>query len=452
MWAGSADGLVNVTTNGGATWRGVTPPALPQWAQISSIEPSRKDAGTAYLSANRFMWDDFHPYVYKTTDYGAHWSAMTTGLPEDQYVFAVRQDPRNPLVMFAGTRSTVYVSLDGGAQWQPLTLNLPGVQVRDIQIDARQGDVAVATHGRSFWILDNLALLEQLAEGASSAHVQLFAPETAWLSHAYGGGGFGGSGQNPAYGASVFFHVPADYKGKTPVTLTFSDAAGHTVRSFTLHLRNKKAKTIPPAILAYMPDVQQYAYALRDETAIDPGMNLFQWDMRYTPATEVNGLLVETTDDFSDLLNGPTITPGTYTVTLNYGGQTTKQSFNVQLDPRLHPAAGDLESRLALATRISNTISALDTAINTARAARPRLSAAKRAQVDAIVASVAQFQVHSSEGDLLHETKLRNQLAFLMNELDLAYQAPTSAELTTYETLRTEAATAITRLHSLLSS
>jgi photosystem II stability/assembly factor-like uncharacterized protein len=453
MWAGSADGLVHVTTDGGGNWKLVTPPDLPQWAQISSIEPSHVHAGTAYLTASRFMWDDFRPYVYKTTDYGAHWTAMTNGLPNDQYVFVVRQDPRDPMVMFAGTRSTVYVSLDGGDRWQPLTLNLPGVQVRDIQISARQGQVAVATHGRSFWILDDLALLEQLSHTnapAAASQATLFAPETAWLSHAYGGGGngSGASGQNPAYGASVFFNIPSDYNGKTPVTLTFRDGNGKLVRSFSLHLKDKKAKDIPESVLAYKPDVQQYAYHLERETAIEPGMNQFQWDMRYTPATEVNGLLVAWTDDFSEQLNGPTVTPGTYTVTLNYGGKTQQQSFKVALDPRLHPTAADLDARLALATRISNTLSEMDKTINVAMASDP--PAAKRAMIRNIVGNLAQFQVHSSEGDLLHETKVRDQLAFLMNELDLAYQAPTPAEYATYETLRAEADKGIAQLRSLM--
>src|SRR5579862_1078417 len=189
LWAGSADGLVHVTKDHGATWTMVTPPQLPQWCQISSIEPSHTDKGTAYLTASRYQWDDYHPYVYETTDYGAHWTQITNGLPSNQYVFVVRQDPREPHVLFAGTRSTVYVSLNGGAQWQPLTLNLPGVQVRDLAIDAREGELVAATHGRAFWIMDNIVLLEQLARETtrSVASAQLFAPETAWLSNAYGG-------------------------------------------------------------------------------------------------------------------------------------------------------------------------------------------------------------------------------------------------------------------------
>jgi photosystem II stability/assembly factor-like uncharacterized protein len=447
MWAGSADGLVHVTSDGGKNWNLVTPPALPQWTQISSIEPSHTDKGTAFVTASRFQWDDFHPYIYKTTDYGAHWTTLTTGLPDDQYVFVVREDPREPQVLFAGTRSTVYVSLNGGVLWQPLTLNLPGVQVRDMQISVRQGQLAIATHGRSFWILDNLALLEQIAKDGSQ---MLYAPETAWLTHAYGGGGFGQTGQNPDYGTTVFFDIASDYKGKTPVTLTFLDSTGKTVRSFALHLKNKKAKPVPFYQLAKQSEEDQLKYSLDQLTAIEPGMNAFLWDMRYPGATEVHGLNLESTDDFSDEPLGPTIVPGTYTVVLNYGGKSVQQNFDVKLDPRLHPAQGELEARLALATQISETVDSLNKAVNAALAARSRLSPQKRAQVDQIVAGVVQFDIHSDEGDLLHETKLRDHLVFLMNSLDGAFQAPTAAEQAAYNEMKGQADSAISQLQSLV--
>ncbi len=451
MWAGSADGLVHVTTDNGAHWTNVTPPALPQWAQISSIEPSHTDRGTAFVSANRFQWDDYHPYIYKTTDYGAHWTTLTDGLPRDQYVFAVREDPRDARVLFAGTRSTVYVSLNGGERWRPLTLNLPGVQVRDIAIDARQGQVAVATHGRAFWILDNLALLEQLADGTPKA---LYAPETAWLTHAYGGGGGLGDnfGTNPKYGATVFFTIPHDYNGKTPVTLSFLDANGKTIRSFRLHLRNKHAKTIPDDILANMTAVAQNAYAQTRHTAIEPGANVFQWDMRYAPPAEIIGARAMGTDDFPDTMTGPTILPGTYTVALDYGGSVSKETFDVKLDPRLHPASGDLEARLALAQQIAGTLDDLNRAVNAALAARSHMPESKRAQLDAAIHQVVEFRFDSSEADVVWETKLRDHLAFLLNELDLAYQAPTAAEQSAYEELRAQANAAIAQLRTLTAS
>lgn len=453
MWAGSADGLVHVTANGGGAWKDVTPP-IPGWSQISSIEPSHADGGTAYVTASRYQWDDFHPYVYKTTDYGAHWTAVTSGFPSDQYVFAVREDPRDERVLFAGTRSTVYVSLDAGGFWQPLTLNLPGVQVRDIAIDARQGDVAVATHGRSFWILDNLALIEQIANGNRGP---LFAPETAWLSHAYGGGGRQGtgiplSGQNPTYGATVFFHIPSGYDGGTPVTLSFVDAAGRTIRKFSLHLKNKKAKPLSDDAYADMTQEAQMAHDLDTLTAISPGMNSFDWDLRYPPATEVNGLRIATTDDYSEATYGPTILPGAYTVVLDYGGQTTQQNFRVELDPRLHPGPDELAARLSLALRIYQTLDSLDRTINAALARERLLSPGQRAQVNEVINGLVQFKVASDEGDVLYETHVRDHLGFLLNELDDAFQAPTAAEAATYDELKAQADAAIARLTSLISA
>ena len=221
LWAGSVDGLVHLTTNHGATWSAITPPALPQWAEITSIEPSHADKGTAYLTASRYQYDDFHPFIYKTTDFGKTWTSLSGGLPADQYLYTVRQDPNAPNLFFLTTKSTVFVSFDGAAHWQPLTLNLPNVQVRDVAIDAREGKVVIATHGRSMWVLDNLTLLEQLTRPApaNANGAVLYAPQRAWLTHAYGAPAFGGAaniagnGENPPFGATVIFYVPRSYDG-----------------------------------------------------------------------------------------------------------------------------------------------------------------------------------------------------------------------------------------------
>ena len=452
MWAGSADGLVHVTTDDGATWKPVTPPALPQWAQISSIEPSHVAEGTAYLTASRYMWDDFHPYVFKTSDFGAHWTPLTDGLPQDQYVFTVRQDPRDARVLFAGTRSTVYVSLNGGGRWQPLTLNLPGVQVRDIAIDARQGDVAIATHGRAFWILDNLKLIETLADRATPdlSSAELFTPETAWLTRAYGGAGasVANAGENPPYGATVFFNLPRSYAGRSPVTLSFLDGAGATIQSFSLHFRDKHERPANPNALDH---VTLMANDLRELTTIDDGMNAFQWDMRYAPGVEVTGFTMPTTDDVDDGVEGPTVLPGTYTAKLDCGGKSLQQIFTIALDPRITPEPGALAARLAFATSIHETLDGLNRAINAAMAARLRLPVAKRSELDRALDEAVQMNIHSSEGDVLHEVKLRDHLAFLMNELDIAYDAPTAAERATYDDLRAEAASVEATMNALIA-
>jgi photosystem II stability/assembly factor-like uncharacterized protein len=451
LWAGSADGLVHVSTDHGAQWRLVTPPALPQWAQISSIEPSRTAKGTAYLTASRYMWDDYHPYLYKTSDYGAHWTTLTNGLPDDQYVFVVREDPRQPRLLFAGTRSTVYVSLDGGANWQALTLNLPGVQVRDLAINERQGDLVAATHGRSFWILDNISLLEQLASQQSYgvASAQLFTPQASWLSHDYGTGRSRDEGENPAYGASVFFSLPHDYDGKTPVTLTFLNSSGATVRSFTLHLKAKHPQKITPAMRERLDATQLEALQLQESTGVEPGMNVFQWDLQYPPVSEVPGFRPVFDDDFPDSGEGPTIVPGAYRVVLQYGGTRLSAPLQVQLDPRLHPGAGALAARFALEMQIHDTMNGLDRAITAAMAARGRLSAAARTALDREIAQLVMLKVHSSEADVLYMPEIRGQLGFLSNSLEGAYTRPTAADYTTYATLRAAAQAGEARLRAL---
>ncbi len=453
MWAGSADGLVHVTTDHGANWSLVTPPQLAQWANISSIEPSHTAAGTAYLTASRYMWDDFHPYAFVTTDYGAHWSTITKGLPGDQYVFAVRQDPREPRLLFAGTRDSIYVSFDGAGTWQPLTLNLPGVQVRDIAVDARQGQVALATHGRAFWILDDLALLEQLArDGAPALNApHIFAPETAWLTHAYGAAPEPAPavGKNPDYGATIFFTLPAGTNASTPVTLTFQDARGAVVRSFVLHPKAKHEKKVAPEIRYEMDANHQHALDIAAMTAYEPGPNRFVWDMRYAPATEVNGFKPPTTDDFSAGVDGPTIVPGTYSVVLEYGEQKFSQPLALQLDPRLHATADDLEARLSLEREIHATLDKLDTTINAAMDQARRLPQPKRAQLQTAIGDLVGRNGHASEGDVLYETKLREHLSFLANELETAYERPTPAEFATFAEYQGQAVAGEARLQSL---
>ena len=452
IWAGSADGLVHVTKDHGAHWRSITPPALPQYAEISSIEPSHTAQGTAYLTAQRYMWDDFHPYVYRTTDYGAHWTAIANGIPSDEYVFVVRQDPHQPNLLFAGTRNTVRVSFNGGASWKPLTLNLPGVQVRDLAIDSRQGQLAAATHGRAFWVLDNLTLLEQIARRSGDpAGADLFAPQTAWLTHMYGGGyPRPESGQNPPFGATVFFNIPAGYNSTTPATLTFSDSRGHTIRTFRLHPKLKSG-TLAPEMRESMSPVQIKAAMENAATGIAAGMNAFQWDLRYPDATDVNGFYVPAAaggeDDFAI---GPQVVPGTYRVTLRYGGRTLSHPFTVALGPNLHPPKGALAARFGLQMQIRDTLDSMDRAIDAALAARNRMpDGARKTALDRAIDQLVNLQTHSSEGPLSTGTRTRDHLAYLQSDVDYAYNKPTAAQYAVFAQLHREALAGIAQLRQL---
>lgn len=485
IWAGSDDGLAHVTTDGGKNWQTITPPGLPD-AWISCIEPSHTDKQTAFLTARRYMWDDFRPYVFKTTDLGRHWTAITTGLPQDEFVFDVRQDPNDAQLMFLGTRSTVYFSMDAGSHWQPLTLNLPVAEVRDIAINPREGEVVVATHGRAFWVLDNLAVLEQLTKNPArqTGAPLLFAPEQAWLTHDYGVPSSEGrrppdAGYNPPFGATVFFHIPQSYDGKAPVTLQFNDAQGKVIRRFALHLATEKERLEKEkADGKEQPQGEAQAQASKHQenpaqeadhsgestdqqirekeaklTAIEPGMNRFQWDLRYPYAMEVTGYHAPiAAGGLDDSVEGPQIAPGRYSVVLNYGGQQTQQNFVVSLDPRLHATQRDLQARLALDLKIHADLNALDNDINRALAARDKLesalsmhklsnaqAAASLAALNRDIASVAQMKMKSSEGSLLHETRLRDYLAYLAADIDLSYARPTPAHYAVFNQLDQQA-------------
>ncbi len=467
IWAGSADGLVHVTTDGGAHWNLVTPPGLPGWAQISSIEPSHVAKGTAWLTASRYMWDDFHPYVFETTDYGAHWTLRTRGLPDDDYAFVVRQDPKDARLLFLGTKNTVFASFDGGRQWQPLSLNLPKVQVRDLAINAREGELVAATHGRSFWVLGNLALLEQMTRGPAPAAdaATVYAPETAWLTHAYGSSPYArfvpDAGANPPFGATVFFHIPASYDGSTPVTLSIVDATGHVVRRYTLHPKSHAAKPAATVRDNWTP-LQAKAAAEAKLTAIEPGMNHLLWNLRWPDATEVTGFQAPiAAGGLDDTVAGPVVLPGRYAAVLNYGGQKSEAAFTVKLDPRLHPAPGALAARLALGQKIHAALDRLDRTLNQAIALRDALEGAvakgtlpmERARpalsaLDADIHGLVALDIRSSEGSLLHETKLRSHFAYLAADIDLSYDRPTKADYAVFAHLDQQASAGEARLQA----
>ncbi|MDE2461975.1 MAG: glycosyl hydrolase, partial [Gammaproteobacteria bacterium] len=268
IWTGSDDGMVYVTSDGGGHWNAARPKELPTWSVITCIEASHTDAGTAYLTASRYQWDDFRPYVYMTTDYGEHWTALTAGLPDNQYLESVRQDPNEANLLFLATSKTVFMSLDGGSRWLPLSLNLPPVRVSDIAIQPEQHSVVLATHGRALWVLDDLQFLEQLshAQVASDAPY-LFAPQQTWLVTRYGDW-HPGEGENRPEGATVFFHLPANYDGQASMKLSFTNAQGKVITSFNLPLPAKKGEK---------------------QAKLNAGMNRFLWNLRYPDATEVKG-------------------------------------------------------------------------------------------------------------------------------------------------------------------
>ena len=243
IWAGSDDGLVHVTRDGGKRWENVTPKEMPEWIQINSVEASPHEAGAAYVAATMYKLDDFRPYLYKTSDYGKTWKKIVAGIPDTAFTRVVREDPNRRGLLYAGTETGMYVSFDDGERWQSLQLNLPVVPITDLAVHKRDRDLIVATQGRSFWILDDLPVLHAMTDTApasTSSNARLFKPEDTYRTGGSGGGALPANvtiGRNPPNGVVVYYYLKN--KPKTDVTLEFFDAANRSIKKYT-------AKAPPP--------------------------------------------------------------------------------------------------------------------------------------------------------------------------------------------------------------
>jgi photosystem II stability/assembly factor-like uncharacterized protein len=434
IWTGSDDGLVYVTRDGGTHWDQVRPPKLPKWSTISAIQLSHRHQGTAFVAASRYMWDDFHPYLYKTTDYGNHWTQITSGLPASEYVTSVVQDRNDPDLLFAGTSSTVYMSLDDGNHWQPLTLNLPAVRVTDVAIQGAQHSLVISTFGRAFWVLDNLQFVEQLASAkVADDHPYVFKPQQTWLVKRRTGGfgartRTGNAGKNLSAGATVFFHLPSDYNGRTPVKLSFTTQDGKLIRTYTLPVKPEKTHVAKTVVLKKHEKPKK----------LHPGMNRFLWNLRYPNAVDINGIF--NTSDGAAKPMGPEVLPGKYDVVLHYGHHTQRQSFVIKLDPRLDTTHAQLQQRFALQMRLYQALNQLDTTVNQAIDARDALKKATAnssnsgsdankvlAQLEHGIDDVVDLKIQSSEGELVFPGRLRAHLSQIAEQVGRAFVAPTAS-------------------------
>ncbi|HEX7325704.1 MAG TPA: hypothetical protein VF292_10175 [Rhodanobacteraceae bacterium] len=470
IWAGSSDGLVHVTTNAGKTWANITPPQFAKEAAwVKSIAVSPTSPGTAYMAASRYMWDDFKPYVFETTDYGKHWTEVTQGILPSDYIMSIAIDANAPKVMFLGARSNVYFSVNGGQRWHRVTENLPRAQVRGVAIQAAQGSVVVATHGRGFWALDDLGFFEDLAKGrdvgTQTAH--LFAPQETYLTTAYGiRKAFFGlpiAGTNHAFGARVFFYIPKNYQSGTRVALEFTTASGKVIREFPLHLRAAKSvHTRLPADEAVrttaLTDAQltvtKMEKAKAKATSFAPGMNTFLWNMRYPGSTEINPKFwyspAEATNGYDPGRRGPEIVPGTFDVILKYGSKTFREPFTVKLDPRLHTTREQLVERQELLTKITKSLDSIAVAVNPAFVLEGKATGSQLSNVRAAIGKLVQVNMHSSEGDLSQDPALQDQMAALFTSVDQAYVAPRPSEEQVYQVLNKKIQTDIANLKSVM--
>jgi hypothetical protein len=343
IWAGTDDGLIHVTKDGGKNWKNVTPPAIDSWSKISQIDASHFDVNTAYVAVNRIRLDDQKPHVYRTTDGGTSWQEIVTGLP-DGPVNTVKEDPQKRGVLFAGTELAVFFSLNDGNSWQPLRLNMPATSIRDLVI--HNDDVVVGTHGRSFWILDDITLLRQLGETVINSPVHLFAPQVAYRVQRNVNTDTPlpieePAGQNPPDGAIINYYLKDT--PTTPVTIEITDRNGQVVRRFS-----SDDKPTP----VNMNDYPVTEYWLRPPQVLvaRAGMQRFVWDLKYAPpAAFGHGFPISAIyRDTPVYPLGPPVMPGSYTVKLTANGKTLTQHLTVKMDPRVTTPVQDLTTQFTL--------------------------------------------------------------------------------------------------------
>jgi photosystem II stability/assembly factor-like uncharacterized protein len=342
LWAGSDTGRIHLTTDGGKTWADVTPPGLPAWSKISLIEASHFDKGEAWAAVDRHRMDDYEPYLYRTRDFGKSWQRITEGIPAGSFVRAVREDTKKQGLLFAGTEYGLYVSFNDGDHWQPLQLNLPIVSIRDMNIHG--DDLIVATHGRSFWVLDDIAPLRQLAADADAQQPRLFTPGKAYR---IDNDGFPGTplppeeptGKNPPNGAILDYYLPAQAQ---QVTLEIRDANHKLVRR--LSSNEPPAPKRPPLPIA----ARWFPKPERIEST--PGEHRFVWDLLWGSS----GANTADDDDGDDdaAPKGPHALAGTYEVSLIVDGKTQTQPLTVVMDPRCPATAAELQAQFDAAQTI----------------------------------------------------------------------------------------------------
>jgi len=379
LWAGTDDGLVWVTNDHGKNWKNITPPSMTPWSKVTQISASHFDDRTAFVSVSRMRIDDLHPYIYRTRDSGATWEPIVNGLPDGSPVDTVREDPLRKGLLFAGTETAVWVSFDDGDHWQSLQLNLPHTSMRDLLI--KDNDLIVATHGRSFWILDDISALRQMAGMQAAAGAFLFKPGAAYRVRrsTYSDTPVPPDepmGENPPEGAVIDYALPDGTAG--PVTLEILDARGKAVRHYAS--TDKPEETMEELEKQLIP---LYWLRMPQTLAATPGMHRWVWDLRYTTPTATNYAypISAVPHDTPREPQGPLAQPGTYTVRLTAGGKTMTAPLTVKMDPRVHATAAELQSLFAAQMKLADLMTKSATASLEAHSAEEQLDAlAKSAQ------------------------------------------------------------------------
>jgi photosystem II stability/assembly factor-like uncharacterized protein len=443
IWAGTDDGLIWITRDAGQNWRDITPTELTPWSKVAQLDASHFDPNTVYAAVNRFRLDDLHPYIYRTHDGGQTWQKITNGLPDDASVNVVREDPVRQGLLFAGTERAVYVSFNDGDSWQSLQLNLPATSMRDLVVHG--DDIVVGTHGRSFWILDDITPLRQFSDQVTSSPAFLFKPGLAYRVRRNVNPDTPlppeePAGKNPPDGAIFDYYLQAAASG--PLTLQILDGAGKVVRSFSS--ADKPDVTMDQ--LGKELNVPLYWIRPPQILSAAEGAHRFVWNLRIPPPGSVRheypiSAIVHDTPRYP---LGPAVMPGTYTVKLEAAGQTLTQPIEIKMDPRVSTPTDELRQQFELGSRICDAMNTTYANLGQVRALRAQLKdlsrqAPKGELTDAISAldqkaealegKAPRFGPASSQDSF---AQLNGQFGQLLGVVDGADAAPTQTAQDTF--------------------
>jgi photosystem II stability/assembly factor-like uncharacterized protein len=450
IWTGSDDGVAYITRDGGKTWTNVTPKGLPHFARISLIEASPNAPGKAYLAAKNYQSDDRRPFLFKTADYGKTWTEIVNGIPADDYVHAVREDPVRAGLLFAGTEHGIYASFDDGTQWQSIALNLPDTQVSDLVIEGN--DVVIATHGRSFYVLDDITALRGLTPAVVTEDAHLFQPPAAQRN------------VGPAH-IGYYLSKPVD-----KITIEILDAKGEVLRTFTGSAEEDRARTAGRGGRGggEAPADEEEGGGGGRGAAPPPvprkaGINHYQWDLRYANAKGFTGMIL-----WGGSTQGPVAVPGAYAVRLTANGTTVTEKFEVQKDPRLdNVTVADLAEQFTLATQVQERFSEANEMVIVIRELKKQMDdrlkknqeAPLKTAIDAfrdkltgVEEALYQVRNRSGQDPLNFPIKLNNKLAALAGSVERGDGKPTAASYEVFKLLDGKLSEEKARLDTILKT
>ncbi len=443
LWAGTDDGFVHISRDGGTSWTDITPTGMPYEGTVNTIDLSAHKEGRAYVTVYRYRDNDFRPHIFFTDDWGTSWRSITSGIPNDHFVRVVREDPNREGLLYAGTEFGMYISFDNGNNWQSFQLNLPVTPITDMLI--KEKDLVISTQGRSFWILDDLSPLYEMSQEMAAKPVHLFEPRTAYRTQMRGFFRGSGAPERPPFGALIYYYLNEKPTPDDTVRLDIMDARGETVKVFSTH-----------------PDKSLQEVKLN----VSGGLNRFEWNMTGAKPEILPGSFMSLS-----YTGGHSVPPGNYGAQLSANGETQSVYFEVKKDPRWEQTDADLKAQHELVVEVMEKLNETHDAIHQIRSVRSQAKEIAKLAVDAgynkeisgkadelfikltaIEDELIQSKNESGQDPINYPPKLDDQFAYLYSTVNAQDSRPTEGAYERFEDLKKELSVHLKNLDDIMGS